>query len=296
MVEPDAARRNSVDVRRPAPSPGPASSNGGAEEAPALQVRNLEVVYSDVILVLRGISVDVADGESVALLGANGAGKTTLLRAISGLLPVHRGEITKGEVRLGGRKITGVDAAKIVRLGLAQVMEGRRTFAELTVAENLRAGAFARRDNDAVEDAYERVFALFPQLEERRSSTAGYLSGGEQQMLAIGRALMAAPRLLVLDEPSLGLAPALVDQIAGTIAEINRQGTSVLLVEQNAAMALSIASRGYVLEAGRIVLDGPAETLRSDRDVQEFYLGIGDGAGRSFRNVKSYKRRKGWSG
>jgi branched-chain amino acid transport system ATP-binding protein len=296
MVEPDAARRNSVDVRRPAPSPGPASSNGGAEEAPALQVRNLEVVYSDVILVLRGISVDVADGESVALLGANGAGKTTLLRAISGLLPVHRGEITKGEVRLGGRKITGVDAAKIVRLGLAQVMEGRRTFAELTVEENLRAGAFARRDNDAVEDAYERVFALFPQLEERRSSTAGYLSGGEQQMLAIGRALMAAPRLLVLDEPSLGLAPALVDQIAGTIAEINRQGTSVLLVEQNAAMALSIASRGYVLEAGRIVLDGPAETLRSDRDVQEFYLGIGDGAGRSFRNVKSYKRRKGWSG
>jgi branched-chain amino acid transport system ATP-binding protein len=296
MVEPDAARRNSVDVRRPAPSPGPASSNGGAEEAAALQVRNLEVVYSDVILVLRGISVDVADGESVALLGANGAGKTTLLRAISGLLPVHRGEITKGEVRLGGRKITGVDAAKIVRLGLAQVMEGRRTFAELTVEENLRAGAFARRDNDAVEDAYERVFALFPQLEERRSSTAGYLSGGEQQMLAIGRALMAAPRLLVLDEPSLGLAPALVDQIAGTIAEINRQGTSVLLVEQNAAMALSIASRGYVLEAGRIVLDGPAETLRSDRDVQEFYLGIGDGAGRSFRNVKSYKRRKGWSG
>jgi len=296
MVESDAARRKRVDVRRSAPSPGPASSNGGAEGAPALQVRNLEVVYSDVILVLRGISVDVGDGESVALLGANGAGKTTLLRAISGLLPVHRGEITKGEVRLGGRKITGIDAAKIVRLGLAQVMEGRRTFAELTVEENLRAGAFARRDHDAVEGAYERVFALFPQLEERRSSTAGYLSGGEQQMLAIGRALMAAPRLLVLDEPSLGLAPALVDQIAGTIAEINRQGTSVLLVEQNAAMALSIASRGYVLEAGRIVLDGPAETLRSDRDVQEFYLGIGDGAGRSFRNVKSYKRRKGWSG
>ena len=296
MVEPDAARRKRVDVRRSAPSPGPASSNGGAEQTPALQVRNLEVVYSDVILVLRGISVDVGDGESVALLGANGAGKTTLLRAISGLLPVHRGEITKGEVRLGDRKITGLDAAKIVRLGLAQVMEGRRTFAELTVEENLRAGAFARRDNDAVEGAYERVFALFPQLEERRSSTAGYLSGGEQQMLAIGRALMAAPRLLVLDEPSLGLAPALVDQIAGTIAEINRQGTSVLLVEQNAAMALSIASRGYVLEAGRIVLDGPAETLRSDRDVQEFYLGIGDGAGRSFRNVKSYKRRKGWSG
>jgi branched-chain amino acid transport system ATP-binding protein len=296
MVEPDAARRNSVDVRRSAPSPGPASSNGGAEGAPALQVRNLEVVYSDVILVLRGISVDVGDGESVALLGANGAGKTTLLRAISGLLPVHRGEITKGEVRLGGRKITGLDAAKIVRRGLAQVMEGRRTFAELTVEENLRAGGFARHDNDAVEGAYERVFALFPKLEERRSSTAGYLSGGEQQMLAIGRALMAAPRLLVLDEPSLGLAPALVDQIAGTIAEINRQGTSVLLVEQNAAMALSIASRGYVLEAGRIVLDGPAETLRSDRDVQEFYLGIGDGAGRSFRNVKSYKRRKGWSG
>jgi branched-chain amino acid transport system ATP-binding protein len=166
----------------------------------------------------------------------------------------------------------------------------------MTVEENLRAGAFARHDNDAVERSYERVFTLFPKLEERREATAGYLSGGEQQMLAIGRALMAAPLLLVLDEPSLGLAPALVDQIAGTIAEINRQGTSVLLVEQNAAMALSISSRGYVLEAGRVVLDGPAEALRSDRDVQEFYLGIGDGAGRSFRNVKSYKRRKGWSG
>jgi branched-chain amino acid transport system ATP-binding protein len=293
MVEPDAARRKIVDDHRSAPSSDPAATNG---TGPLLQVRNLEVVYSDVILVLRGISVDVGDGESVALLGGNGAGKTTLLRAISGLLSVHRGEITKGEVRLGGRDVTRLDPVEIVRIGLAQVMEGRRTFAELTVEENLRAGAFARQDHDGIERSYERVFSLFPRLEERRQATAGYLSGGEQQMLAIGRALMAAPRLLVLDEPSLGLAPALVNQIAETIAEINRQGTSVLLVEQNAAMALSIASRGYVLEAGKIVLDGGSETLRSDRDVQEFYLGVGDGAGRSFRDVKSYKRRKGWSG
>jgi branched-chain amino acid transport system ATP-binding protein len=292
MVEPDAARRKIGDDRRSAPSHSAATNGTG----PVLQVRNLEVVYSDVILVIRGISLDVGDGESVALLGANGAGKTTLLRAISGLLRVHRGEITKGEVHLGGRDVTRHDPVEIVRLGLAQVMEGRRTFAELTVEENLRAGAFARHDDDGIERSYERVFSLFPKLEERRELTAGYLSGGEQQMLAIGRALMAAPRLLVLDEPSLGLAPTLVGQIAETIAEINSQGTSVLLVEQNAAMALSIASRGYVLEAGRIVLDGPSETLRSDRDVQEFYLGIGDGAGRSFRDVKSYKRRKGWSG
>jgi branched-chain amino acid transport system ATP-binding protein len=290
MVEPGTAREQGETI-----DAGSAASGGAALAATpgpgALAVRNLEVVYSDVILVLRGLSIDVADGESVALLGANGAGKTTLLRAVSGLLGVHRGEITKGEVQLGGREITGLDPARIVRLGLAQVMEGRRTFAELTVEENLRAGAFTRRD----EHSFDRVFALFPRLAERRRVIAGYLSGGEQQMLAIGRALMAAPRLLVLDEPSLGLAPTLVEQIGETIAEINRQGTSVLLVEQNAAMALSVASRGYVLEAGRVVLDGLAEALRADRDVQEFYLGIGDGAGRSFRDVKSYKRKKGWS-
>jgi branched-chain amino acid transport system ATP-binding protein len=268
------------------------SADGGHA---ALAIRNLEVVYQDVILVLRGVSLEVGAGEIVAVLGANGAGKTTLLRAISGLLPVHRGEITKGEMHLDGREITGRGAPEIVRLGLAQVMEGRRTFAELTVKENLRAGAFASTERDQLEPSYERVFSLFPVLKERRDATAGYLSGGEQQMLAIGRALMTRPKLLVLDEPSLGLAPSLVRQIAEIVAEINRQGTSVLLVEQNASLALAIASRGYVLETGRVVLDGTAEELRSDRDVQEFYLGGGDGAGHSFRDVKTYKRKKGWS-
>jgi branched-chain amino acid transport system ATP-binding protein len=268
------------------------STDGGSA---ALAIRNLEVVYQDVILVLRGVSLEVGAGEIVAVLGANGAGKTTLLRAVSGLLAVHRGEITKGEMHLDGHAIAGLDPPEIVRLGLAQVMEGRRTFAELTVQENLRTGAFASSERDQLEPSYERVFSLFPVLKERRDATAGYLSGGEQQMLAIGRALMTRPKLLVLDEPSLGLAPSLVRQIAEIVAEINRQGTSVLLVEQNASLALAIASRGYVLETGRVVLDGTAEELRSDRDVQEFYLGGGDGAGHSFRDVKTYKRKKGWS-
>ena len=261
-----------------------------------LAVRNLEVVYQDVVLVLRGVSLTVPRGAVVALLGANGAGKTTLLRAITGLLRVHRGEVTKGSIELEGERIDGRDAVAVVRRGVAQVMEGRRIFAELTVDENLRAGAFTRRSKDDVREAYARVFDLFPRLAERRKSTAGYLSGGEQQMLAIGRALMAAPRVLLLDEPSLGLAPRLVERIRDTIAELNRQGTSVLLVEQNAAMALAIADYGYVMETGKVVKDGAAAELLADRDIQEFYLGVGETGRRSFRDVKSYRRRKRWSG
>ena len=260
-----------------------------------LAVRNVEVVYDDVVLTLRGMSLDVGRGEIVALLGANGAGKTTLLRAVTGLLPVHRGKITKGSVELEGARIDKLDAPQIVRRGIAQVMEGRRVFAELTVDENLRAGAFTRSSRSEVKEGYDRVYGLFPILTERRHATAGYLSGGEQQMLAIGRALMAAPRLLLLDEPSLGLAPKIVEQIRDIVVEVNRQGTSVLIVEQNAQMALAIANRGYVLETGRVVKEGAAEALRDDDDIREFYLGMGESGRRSFREVKSYRRRKRWA-
>jgi branched-chain amino acid transport system ATP-binding protein len=261
-----------------------------------LAVRNVEVVYNDVALVLRGVSLDVPAGAIVALLGANGAGKTTLLRAITGLLRVHRGEITKGSIAVEGERISGLDAARVVRRGVSQVMEGRRIFQELTVEENLRAGGFTRRGDKAKhKEAHERVMDLFPVLRERRRSIAGYLSGGEQQMLAMGRALMAAPRVLLLDEPSLGLAPKLVEQIRDIVVDINGQGTSVLLVEQNATMALSIAKAGYVMETGRIVKEGAASDLLADQDIQEFYLGVGDTGRRSFREVKSYRRRKRWS-
>ncbi|HKX70034.1 MAG TPA: ABC transporter ATP-binding protein [Acidimicrobiales bacterium] len=245
------------------------------------------------MLVVRGVSVTVRPGAVVALLGANGAGKTTLLRAITGLLPVHRGKITKGRVTLDGRDITTDDAASRVKAGLAQVMEGRRIFGELTVDENLRTGAYTSRATMA--QHYERVMDQFPLLERRRRQTAGYLSGGEQQMLAIGRALMSSPSVLVLDEPSLGLAPKVVEQIRDIIVDINSQGTSVLLVEQNATMALSIADHGYVLEHGRVVRDGPGAELVADKDIREFYLGIGEAAERrSFREVKTYRRKKSW--
>ncbi len=267
-----------------------------------LSVQNLEVVYDDVILVLRGVSLEVPDGKIVALLGANGAGKTTLLRAVTGLLDVHDGKITKGRVTLDGKRISGRRPAAIVSLGLQQVLEGRRIFAEFTVEENLRVGAHTspstREENTA------RVYTLFPALAERRRGVAGYLSGGEQQMLAMGRALMSDPKVLLLDEPSLGLAPMLVQQIRDLIVAINEQGTTVLLVEQNARMALSIADHGYVLETGKIVMDKPAKELLDDEDVREFYLGLrseaatgtdgAPGAARSFRDVKHYKRRKRW--
>src|SRR2546421_6977177 len=260
-----------------------------------LGVTGLEVVYSDVILVLRGVSLAVPPGSIVALLGANGAGKTTLLRAVTGLLPLHRGRITKGHVTLDGRPVAGRDPAEMVRAGLSQVMEGRRIFAELTVEDNLRAGGYVVRSRAGLREAYERVMGLFPILAERRGQVAGYLSGGEQQMLSMGRALMPSPRLLLLDEPSLGLAPIIVERIAKIIKEINAQGTAILLVEQNATMALSIADYGYVLEHGRVVKDAPAPELLADRDIQEFYLGVGEAGRRSYRDVKTYRRRKRWT-
>jgi branched-chain amino acid transport system ATP-binding protein len=267
----------------------------GGTGAPILRVSGVEVVYADVVLVLRGVSLEVPEGGVVALLGANGAGKTTTLRAITGLLPLHRGEITKGTIEAAGRSTRHLDPAAIVRLGLSQVMEGRRIFAELTVDENLKAGGFTRRDKAELRASYERVMTLFPVLAQRQKSVAGYLSGGEQQMLAIGRALMQSPRLLLLDEPSLGLAPIIVEQIRNIIADINAAGTSVLLVEQNATMALSLADHGYVLENGRIVKDGPGRELLNDPDIQEFYLGVGEAGRQSFRDVKTYRRRKRWS-
>ena len=261
-----------------------------------LEVANLEVVYNEVILVLRGLSIEVPDGQIVALLGANGAGKTTTTRAITGLLDVHEGKITKGTVTLAGERIDDLEPSQIVRSGITQVMEGRRVFAELTVDENLVTGGITNTDRTSIAEAHDRVMTMFPVLADRRTAIAGYLSGGEQQMLAIGRALMSNPKLLILDEPSLGLAPKLVAQIRDTIVEINRSGTSVLLIEQNANMALSIADYGYIMETGKIVMDGEAAKLLKDEDVQEFYLGLhGDGGDRkSFREVKHYKRRKRW--
>ncbi|HEX6946472.1 MAG TPA: ABC transporter ATP-binding protein [Acidimicrobiia bacterium] len=257
-----------------------------------LELRNVEVVYSDVILVLRGVSLQVPDGKIVALLGPNGAGKTTTLRAISGLLDVHNGEITKGQILLDDQPIHDLPPQRIVRLGLGQVLEGRRILGELTVEENLRLGAHTASQD--MEANLDRVYNLFPQLAERPRFTAGYLSGGQQQMLAIGRALMSSPRYLLLDEPSLGLAPLLVQQIRDIIVEINRQGTGVLLVEQNAMMALSIADHGYVMETGKIVMDRPAAELAQDDDVREFYLGLHGEEVASFANVKHYRRKKRW--
>lgn len=260
-----------------------------------LSVENLEVVYNDVVLVLRGISLEVGDGQIVALLGANGAGKTTTLRAVTGLLEVHEGDITKGEIDFDGHDVTHLEPSRRVEMGISQVMEGRRIFAELDVDENLRAGAYVNRKGRKAKEAQDRVMSLFPRLKERRRATAGYLSGGEQQMLAIGRALMQDPKLLILDEPSLGLAPLLVQEVRDIIVEINKQGTAVLLIEQNANMALSIAHHGYIMETGKMVMDGDPEKLLTDEDVKEFYLGLhASGERKSFRDVKHYKRRKRW--
>ncbi|RLV57271.1 ABC transporter ATP-binding protein [Aeromicrobium phragmitis] len=257
-----------------------------------LSVKNLEVVYNDVILVLRGVSLTVPRGQIVALLGANGAGKTTLLRALSGLLDIHDGKITKGEILLGDRPIQGWDAPKIVGAGLGQVLEGRRVFGEFTVEENLRVGGHTRRGS--LTDSIDEIYELFPVLKERRKRTAGYLSGGEQQMLAMGRALVAQPDVILLDEPSLGLAPRIVQQIKDIVVQINEErGTTVLLVEQNATMALSIAQHGYVMEHGKIVMDQPAAALLEDDDIRDFYLGRGELA-TSYRDIKHYKRRKRW--
>jgi branched-chain amino acid transport system ATP-binding protein len=260
-----------------------------------LEIANLEVVYNDVILVLRGLSIEVRDGQIVALLGANGAGKTTVLRSITGLLDIHNGDIVKGSISFNGKRIDKMEPSKIVRSGITQVLEGRRIFVEMSVEDNLRAGGYTNRNKASVQASYGRVMELFPILEKRKKATAGYLSGGEQQMLAIGRALMPDPNLLILDEPSLGLAPMLVQQIRDIIVDINKQGTNVLLIEQNASMALSIADYGYIMEVGKVVMDGDPRKLLDDEDVQEFYLGLhGEGERKSFRDVKHYKRRKRW--
>ncbi len=260
--------------------------------APLLAVRNVEVVYDDVILVLRGLSLDVPRGAIVALLGANGAGKSTTLKAISGLLKTEDGEVTRGEILFDGQRIDGIDPDRIVQRGIFQVMEGRRIIADMTSLENLRLGAFTRRDREIDADI-ERVFTYFPRLKER-TGLAGYLSGGEQQMLAIGRALMARPKMILMDEPSMGLSPLLVKEVFGIIRQINADlGVTILLVEQNARAALSVASHGYIMEQGKVVLDGSAESLRDNEDVKEFYLGGGEQR-RSFKNLKSFKRRKRW--
>ena len=273
------------------------SGNGGAktsiDASPLLSVRNIEVVYDEVILVLRGLSLDVPRGAVVALLGANGAGKSTTLKAISGLLKTENGEVTRGEIVFDGERIDGGDPVRTVRRGISQVMEGRRIIADLTALENLRLGAFTRRDKEVARDI-DMVLSYFPRLKER-TGLAGYLSGGEQQMLAIGRALMARPRLILMDEPSMGLSPLLVKEVFGIIRDINRDlGVTILLVEQNARAALSVASYGYIMDQGKVVLDGTADALRDNEDVKEFYLGGAGDQRRSFKNLKSFRRRKRW--
>ena len=270
--------------------PGPEPAQG------LLVVNNIEVVYDHVILVLKGVSLSVPQGGIVALLGANGAGKTTTLKAISNLLRAERGEITKGVITLAGQDVSALGTDELVRRGVVQVMEGRHCFEHLTIEENLLTGAFARTDGRAaIEQDLAMVYGYFPRLAERRRARAGYTSGGEQQMTAIGRALMARPKVILLDEPSMGLAPQLVEEIFGIVARLNREaGVTFLLAEQNTNVALRYARYGYILESGRVVLDGEAAALRDNEDVKEFYLGLSTSGRRSFRDIKSYKRRKRW--
>ena len=263
---------------------------------PILEVNNIEVIYNEVILVLKGMSLKVYDGQIVTILGNNGAGKSTTLKAISGLLKSEDGEVTDGAISFMGERIDKMDPEKIVRKGIFQVMEGRKAFEDLTVEENLLVGAHTIKSRKQVKRDLEIVYHYFPRLTQRRSVLAGYISGGEQQMLVIGRGLMAHPRLLLLDEPSMGLSPMLVGEIFEIIERINREEkVTVLLVEQNARMALSIADHGYVMESGRIVLDDEVEKLRENEDIKEFYLGLTEmGQKKSYREVKHYKRRKRW--
>jgi len=269
-----------------------------AEPAPrlALSVNNIEVIYDHVILMLRGVSLDVAEGGVVALLGANGAGKTTTLKAISNLLHAERGEVTKGTIEYRGERIDRLTPNDLVRRGVCQVMEGRHCFAHLTIEENLLTGAFTRKGSRGeIAAALDKVYRYFPRLKERRTSLAGYTSGGEQQMTAIGRALMAQPSMILLDEPSMGLAPQIVDEIFAIVGELNRQeNVSFLLAEQNTMVALRHANYGYILENGRVVMDGAAADLANNEDVKEFYLGLSTSGRRSFRDVKHYRRRKRW--
>lgn len=270
------------------------NSPGSPQEQSLLSVNNIEVIYDDVILVLRGLSLDVPEGKIVALLGSNGAGKSTTLKAVSGLLPSEQGEVSSGSIAFNGADITKMDAADRVKQGLSLCMEGRHVFPHLTIAENLQAGAYTQRSSG---EQLDFVYEFFPQLAAIRSRTAGFLSGGEQQMLAIGRALMARPKLLMLDEPSLGLAPLLVEETFETIARLNAEtGLTVLVVEQNAKVALKVAHHGYIMEQGRIMLEESADALAENPDVKEFYLGMtADGQGKkNYRDVKHYKRRKRW--
>src|SRR3954452_15027868 len=275
-------------------SAAPAASS--ATDKAFLSVNNIEVVYSSVILVLKGVSLAVPKGGIVALLGANGAGKTTTLKAISNLLHAERGEVTKGSIHFDGEEVHSLSPNDLVRRGCIQVMEGRRCFAHLTVEENLLTGAFTRRDGKAAVAAdLDLVYGYFPRLKERREALAGYTSGGEQQMCAIGRALMARPKMILLDEPSMGLAPQIVEEIFGIVRDLNeKEGVSFLLAEQNTYQALKFARYGYILENGRVVMDGEAKALRENEDVKEFYLGIAEGKRKSFRDGKHYKRRKRW--
>lgn len=261
-----------------------------------LEVNNIEVVYIKVVLVLRGVSLKVPDDSIVALLGANGAGKTTTLKAISGLLKTEEGEVTDGSIVWNSVRIENVKPEEIVKRGIVQVMEGRRLFEHLTVEQNLKVGAHVRHDGRSIKDDLEVIYSYFPKLKVLRGSVSGYLSGGEQQMLVLGRALMSHPRLMLLDEPSLGLSPILVQEIFDIIRRINREEkTAILLVEQNALAALDVADYGYVMENGRIVLDGPADKLKTNEDIKEFYLGLSEvGKRKSYREVKHYKRRKRW--
>jgi branched-chain amino acid transport system ATP-binding protein len=260
-----------------------------------LIVNNIEVVYSHVILVLKGVSLKVKKGGITALLGGNGAGKSTTLKSISNLLASERGEVTKGSVTFSNQYIHDLDPAQLVKRGVIQVMEGRHCFEHLTVEENLLTGAYTRSNNKEVKDDLERVYNYFPRLRDRRTSLAGYTSGGEQQMIAIGRALMAHPTMILLDEPSMGLAPQLVKQIFEIVAEINRkEGVTILLAEQNTNVALQYAEYAYILENGRVVMEGSAESMRDNEDVKEFYLGISGEGRQSFKDVKQYRRRKRW--
>jgi branched-chain amino acid transport system ATP-binding protein len=270
--------------------PGPEAAQG------LLVVNNIEVVYDHVILVLKGVSLSVPEGGIVALLGANGAGKTTSLKAISNLLRAERGDITKGMITFAGQDVSTIGTAELVRRGVIQVMEGRHCFEHLTIEENLLTGAFTRSDGKAaITDDLAMVYSYFPRLAERRRSRSGYTSGGEQQMTAIGRALMARPKVILLDEPSMGLAPQLVEEIFDIVARLNEEaGVTFLLAEQNTNVALRYARYGYILESGRVVLDGDASALRVNEDVKEFYLGLSTSGRRSFRDIKSYKRRKRW--
>jgi branched-chain amino acid transport system ATP-binding protein len=281
-----------TDVLTRPSSPSPNKDAG----KPILSVKNIEVIYDHVILVLKGVSLEVQTGGIVALLGANGAGKSTTLKSISNLLRSERGDVTKGSIEFKGERVDGLTPNDLVRRGCIQVMEGRHCFGHLTVEENLQTGSFTRRDGrGAVAADMDMVYKYFPRLKERRLSLAGYISGGEQQMVAIGRALMSAPKMVLLDEPSMGLAPQLVEEIFEIVKRLNEeQGVSVLLAEQNTNMALRYASYGYILENGRVVMDGDSKSLRENEDVKEFYLGVGDTDRKSFRDVKSYKRRKRW--